>query len=38
MLQRWADLLDQVAVAAGLVPVSELSAAMAVQPSALQAA
>ena len=38
MLQRWADLLDQVAVTAGLAPVSELSAAMAVQPSALQAA
>jgi len=38
MLQRWADLLDQVAVAAGLVPVSELSAVMAAQPSPLQAA
>jgi integrase len=38
MLQRWADLLDQVAVAAGLVPVSELSAVMAAQPSAPQAA
>ena len=38
MLQRWADLLDQVAVAAGLAPVSELSAEMAAQPSALQAA
>jgi integrase len=38
MLQRWADLLDQVAVTAGLAPVSELSSAMAAQPSALQAA
>ncbi len=38
MLQRWADLLDQVAVAAGLAPVSELSAVVAAQPSALQAA
>jgi hypothetical protein len=38
MLQRWADLLDPVAVAAGLAPVSELCAAMAGQPSALQAA
>jgi integrase len=38
MLQRWADLLDQVAVAAGLVPVSELRAVMAAQPSAPQAA
>ena len=38
MLQRWADLLDQVAVTAGLAPASELSAEMAVQPSALQAA
>ena len=38
MLQRWADLLDQVAVTAGLAPVSELSAAMTAQPSALQAA
>ena len=38
MLQRWADLLDQVAVAAGLAPVSELSAQLAGQPSALQAA
>jgi integrase len=38
MLQRWADLLDQVAVAAALAPVSELSAEMAGQPSALQAA
>jgi len=38
MLQRWADLLDQVAVAAGLAPVSELSAVMAAQPSAPQAA
>ena len=38
MLQRWADLLDQVAVAAGLAPVSELSAVLAAQPSALQAA
>jgi integrase len=38
MLQRWADLLDQVAVAAGLAPVSELSAQLAGQPSALHAA
>jgi len=38
MLQRWADLLDQVAVAAALGPVSELSAEMAAQPSARQAA
>ena len=38
MLQRWADLIDQVAIAAGLAPVSELSAAIAGQPSALQAA
>jgi integrase len=38
MLQRWADLLDQVAVAAGLAPVSEVSAVMAGQPSVLQAA
>ena len=38
MLQRWADLLDQVAVTAGLAPVSELSGEMAGQPSALQAA
>ena len=38
MLQRWADLLDQVAVAAGLAPVSELSTQLAGQPSALQVA
>jgi integrase len=38
MLQRWADLLDQVAVTARLAPVSELSAVMAAQPSAPQAA
>jgi integrase len=38
MLQRWADLLDQVAVTAGVAPVSELSAEMAGQPSVLQAA
>lgn len=38
MLQRWADLLDQVAVAAGLVPVSKLSAQLAGHPSALQVA
>jgi hypothetical protein len=36
MLQRWADLLDQVAVAAGLAPVSKLSTQMAAQPSARQ--
>ena len=38
MLQRWADLLDQVAVAGALAPVSKLSAEMTGQPSALQAA
>ena len=38
MLQRWADLLDVVAVTAGLAPVSALSAEMAGQPSAPQAA
>jgi len=38
MLQRWADLLDVVAVTAGLAPVSALSAVIAAQPSAPQAA
>jgi integrase len=38
MLQRWADLLDQVAVAAALAPVSKLSTQLAGHPSALQAA